>query len=205
MESLSRGAYEIAFIVNPQYTAIELLRDIIYNLGYREKLSDNKDEVVHKLLEALVNNYENGKRSIILIDEAHLIKDVQLFEELRMLLNFQHNHQFLLTLLLFGQPDLRERISNIKQFAQRVSLRFHLGALDREDVPKYIKHRLEVAGTNREIFENKSFDYIFNQSGGIPRRINQICDKALFTGYCEGLELVDPHTIETVVKDLESW
>ena len=88
LQTLGRGAYEIAYIVNPQLTAIELLRDIIYNLGYKEKMTNQKDEIIHKLVEALQNNYDNGKRSLIVVDEAHLIQDMLIFEELRVLLNY---------------------------------------------------------------------------------------------------------------------
>lgn len=204
LESLSKGAFELAFIVNPQFQAIELLRDIIYNLGFKEKLSNEKDAVVHKLTEVLHNNFDNGKRSIIIIDEAHLIQEIQIFEELRVLLNFQYNHRFLLTLLLLGQPELKEKINSIKQFAQRVAVHYHLVGLDKKEVPEYIKHRLQVAGSTKEIFSEESYDYIFKQSGGIPRRINQICDMALFTGYCEGRKLIDHKVIDVVVKDLEA-
>lgn len=204
LESIGKSAFEVAFIVNPQFSAIELLRDIIYNLGFKQKLSDQKDEVVHKLTEVLQNNFENGKRSVIVIDEAHLIGDIQIFEELRVLLNFQSNHQFLLTLLLLGQPELRERINNLKQFVQRVAISYNLVGLDKQDISKYIQHRLEVAGSTRKIFQDDCFDYIFRQSGGIPRRINQICDMALFTGYGEGKKTIDINTLEAVVKDLEA-
>lgn len=203
METIGRSAFEIASIVNPQFSAIELLRDIIYNLGFKEKLSDQKDEVVHKLLDVLNNNFDNGKRSVIIIDEAHLISDMLIFEELRVLLNYQRNHRFLMTLLLLGQPELKEKINNLKQFSQRVAIRCNLDPLGRTEVANYITHRLKVAGVQREIFKEDTYDYIFSQSGGIPRRINQICDMALFTGYGEGKDVVDSHIVEIVVKDLE--
>lgn len=201
---LSRSTYEIAFLVNPQFSATELLRDIIYNLGFKERLSHEKDEVVHKLVEVLQNNFDNGKRSIIIIDEAHLIQNAQIFEELRVLLNFQTNYHFLLTLLLLGQPELKEKINTLKQFAQRVAISYHLTTLAKEDIPRYINHRLKIAGSEREIFRKDAYDYIYRQSGGIPRRINQICDMALFTGFCEGKKEIDSDLIETVVKDLEA-
>ncbi|MBL7198467.1 MAG: AAA family ATPase [Candidatus Omnitrophica bacterium] len=202
LKTLIEDAFEVAFVVNPQFSAIELLRDIIYNLGYREKLTDQKDEVLHKLTDVLKNNFDNGKRSVIIIDEAHLIGEMQIFEELRVLLNYQYNHHFLLTLLLLGQPELRERINNLKQFSQRVAIRYRLDALDRQDVKLYIQFRLKVAGSPGEVFEESSYDYIFRHSGGIPRRINQICDMSLLTGYCEGVKTISPNLIEVVAKDL---
>lgn len=204
LEELSRGVYEVAFIVNPQLSPIELLRDIIYNLGMKEKLTNEKDEVIHKLVEILHNNADNGKHSVIIIDEAHLIQDLHIFEELRVLLNFQYQHRFLLTLLLLGQPELKEKINNLKQFSQRVAIHYHLVGLDKKEVPEYIKHRLKVAGATKEIFVEESYDYIFTQSGGIPRRINQVCDMALFTGCCESAKAIAPNIIDVVVKDLEA-
>jgi len=203
IEEIKRGPFEAAFIVNPQFSAIELLRDIIYNLGFREKLSGEKDEVIHKLLEVLRNNFENGKRSVVVIDEAHLIRDTSIMEELRVLLNFQYNHNFLLTLLLIGQPELRETINNIKPLSQRVAIWSHLAGLQKEDVGKYVGYRLHKAGATRQIFKEDCFDYIFKQTGGIPRRINQICDMALFTGYAERVDTIDDKLIDAVIRDIE--
>ncbi len=204
LETVSRGTFETAFIVNPQLSAIELLRDIIYNLGYKDKLTNEKDEIIHKLSEVLHNNFDNGKRSIIIIDEAHLIKELVIFEELRVLLNFQYSHHFLLTLLLLGQPELKEKINNLKQFSQRVAIRCHLIGLNKKDVSEYIQHRLAVAGSTKEIFDKDVYDHIYKQSGGIPRRINQICDMALFTGYCEGTPKIEIKIIDEVIRDLEA-
>ena len=204
LETIAKGAYESAFIVNPQFLAIELLRDIIYNLGFKDKLSSQKDEVVHKLTEVLRNNYDNGKRSIIIIDEAHLISDLQIFEELRVLLNYQHNHHFLLTLLLLGQPELREKVNNLKQFSQRIAIRYHLSGLSKDETPEYIRHRMEIAGSSREVFGDDTFEHIFKHTAGIPRRINQLCDMALLTGFCEKAKAISASVVESVSKDLEA-
>jgi type II secretory pathway predicted ATPase ExeA len=204
IKTLSQDAFEVAFVVNPQFLGIELMRHIIHSFGYKGNALDKKDEVVHKLVEILQNNYNNGKRSILIIDEAHVIDSLQIFEELRMLLNYQSNHHFLVTLLLLGQPELREKINNIKQLSQRVAISCKLDALDRQEIKNYINHRLTIAGCAKEIFESSAYDYIYRHSGGIPRRINQICDMALLTGYCEGASIIGPNIIETVAKDLIS-
>jgi general secretion pathway protein A len=204
LETISKSGYEVAFIVNPQFSGIELLRDIIYNLGYRENLSNQKDEVIHKLTEVLRDNFENGKRSVIMIDEAHLIQEIQIFEELRVLLNFQYEHKFLLTLVLLGQPPLKEKVNTLKQFSQRIAIRYHLVGLDKKEIAGYIQHRLTIAGCDKKIFEDRDYDYIFKQSGGIPRRINQICDMALFTAFGQHKKTIDPQMVESVVQDLEA-
>ena len=85
-----------------------------------------------------------------------------------------------------------------------MAIRYHLVGLDKKDIPKYIRHRLEVAGSTKKIFEEDSYDYVSKQSGGIPRRINQICDMALFTGCAEGVKTIDSEIFATVIKDLEA-
>ena len=202
LETISYEAYEMAFIVNPQLSAIELLRDIIYNLGYKEIVLKEKDEVIHKLVEILQNNFRNGKRSVIIIDEAHLIQELQIFEELRVLLNYQYNHHFLVTLLLLGQPELKDKINNLKQFTQRVAIHCHLTPLTKSDISNYVKHRLEVAGSTKKFFDDDCYEYIYNQTGGIPRKINQLCDMALFTGYSEGVKSISSEMIDKITKTL---
>ena len=95
------------------------------------------------------------------------------------------------------------RKKRMLELQQRIAVRYHLVGLGREEIPKYINHRLKVTGSTQEIFEKGSYDYIFRQSGGIPRRINQLCDMALLTGYYKGINTIDSATIEAVAKDLE--
>ena len=111
---------------------------------------------------------DNGKQTVVIIDEAHLIEDKLIFEELRLLLNFQYKNKFLLTLILLGQPELKEKINNIKQLQQRVAIKYHLGALSEPESAEYVNHRLRTAGGARKIFDDKSLKMIYGQSGGIP-------------------------------------
>lgn len=204
MEDLSRGQYEVGFVSNPQLSNVELLREILYSLGARENLPSAKTDILHRLDEMFHNNFDNGKQTVIFVDEAHLIDDRLIYEELRLLLNFQQNGRFLLTLLLIGQPDLREKVNAIKQFSQRVAIKFHLGPLDDADTRGYVQHRLKVAGREEPLFEDKALKAVYQESGGIPRRINQICDLALLTGYGRKVEKIDSDIIGEVVKDLEA-
>jgi general secretion pathway protein A len=203
LASLSKGKYETAFVINPQLSHVELLREILYDLGVKDNLPSQKTDILHSLNDILHNNMDNGKQTVAIIDEAHLIEDRLIFEELRLLLNFQYKNQFLLTLILLGQPELREKINNIKQLAQRIAIRYHLSGLTESETMEYMHHRLNVAGASREIFDKGALKIIYEQSGGIPRRINQISDMALLTGFGRQASIINEEIITEVIKDLE--
>ncbi len=204
LSSLSKGKYETAFVINPQLSALELLREILYDLGLKDNLPTQKTDILHSLDETLHHNVDDGKQTIVIIDEAHLIEDRLIFEELRLLLNFQYKNRFLLTLILLGQPELREKINNIKQLAQRIAIKYYLSGLSEPEILEYMQHRLKVAGSTRKIFDDNAIKIIYEQSGGIPRRVNQICDMALLTGFGSKAEIVNKEIVMEVVKDIES-
>jgi type II secretory pathway predicted ATPase ExeA len=200
--SLSKGKFETAFVINPQLSHVELLREIVYDLGLKDNLPTLKTDIMHRLNEMLQNNMNNGKNTVVIIDEAHLIEDVLIFEELRLLLNYQYKNKFLLTLILLGQPELKDKINNIKQLQQRIAIKYHLGNLNDKETQEYIQHRLKVGGGQRKIFKDSAVKLIFDQSGGIPRRINQICDLALLTGFSRQLPSIGEDMVKEVVEDL---
>lgn len=204
LSSLSKGKYETAFVINPQLTHVELLREILYNLGVKDNLPTLKTDILHSLNEILHNNMDNGKQTVVIIDEAHIIKDKLIFEELRLLLNFQYKNKFLLTLILLGQPELKEKINNIKQLQQRIAIKHHLVGLGNAETTEYIRHRLSVAGSSREIFDEAALKAVYEQSGGIPRRINQICDMALLAGFGSQKAAISEEIIMGTVSDLQS-
>ena len=198
LDNLPNDRYVKAFIFNPQLSSTELLYEIIYQLGMRDQAPTSKTEALHKLTDILNDNYAEGRHTVIVVDEAHLIEDRMIFEELRLLLNFQKRDSFLLTLILVGQPELREKIAHLKPFDQRISIRFHLKGLREEETRQYILYRLHVAGAAREIFEEEAFHAIHESTGGIPRRINQVGDLALLTGF--GLKV--PRITSAVVREV---
>ena len=201
IESLPKDQFTSAFIFNPQLTHVELLKEIVYQLGIREHISDQKTDVLHKLSDVLTDNYAEGRHTVVVVDEAHLIEDRLIFEELRLLLNFQKKDKFLLTLILVGQPELRDKITNIKPFDQRIALRFHLRGLKPEETRTYILHRLKVAGAQRSIFEEDTFLSVHESTGGIPRRINQVCDLALLNGFGMRAPMITTAIIKEVIMD----
>lgn len=201
LESLPSDQFVKAFIFNPQLSATELLYEIIYQLGIRDQAPASKTDALHRLSDILQDNYSEGRHTVIVVDEAHLIEDRMIFEELRLLMNFQKTDTFLLTLILVGQPELREKIAHLKPFDQRISIRFHLKGLKEEETRQYIMHRLRIAGASQDIFEEEAYSAVHESTGGIPRRINQICDLALLTGFGMKASAINSAIIREVVMD----
>jgi len=206
-KELDKDIYRMAFISNPYLSYEELLMHIVYNLG-GESSPPNKSEVfvnviLEKLNDILINNMRDGKRTVIVIDEAHIISDKKVWEEIRLLLNFQLDDRFLLTLLIMGQPELKKIIDANKEFSQRIAVKSHLGSLTEDETKKYILHRLEVAGRVEPVFTDEAYKEIFNKTGGIPRRINHLCDLALLSGSGDGVKLIGKDIIKDVSNDLE--
>lgn len=207
IDSLHLKDYQIAFISNPQLRAIELLRSIARHLGAEDlpsKFSDMSADYFLEVIEnILINNAKDGRETLVIIDEAHVITDLEVLEELRLLLNFQLGNSFLLTLLLMGQPELQEKIDKNKQLLQRIALSYHLGPLSPEEVTTYISHRLQVAGASREIFSPQAIQVIHKISGGIPRRINHICDLCLFMGSVNNAKVINEQIAAEAVSSFE--
>ena len=202
---LSSDKYQVAYINNPQLDYIDLLRAIVRKLKPVE-LSSNKrelstDALLEHLENILVNNANDGKKTVVIIDEAHIIKDENIFESLRLLLNFQLKDRFLLSLLLFGQPELKQSIQNNKQFEQRLAVKCNIGPFDQENTSAYVLHRLSRS-QNRErvIFTTDALKTIFDYSHGIPRRINRICDLSLLVGCGSQLDSIDSNVVLEAVN-----
>jgi general secretion pathway protein A len=189
--------YQSVFILNPRLSGIELLKEIVWQLTGSSS-TNNKVDLFHALQETLYANHRSGKHTVIVVDEAQAIMGYDCFEELRLLLNFQLNDAFLLTLVLMGQPEFKSKIFNMPQLGHRMAVRYHLNALDETETKEYVIHRLEVAGARQGIFTEDAYEGIYFYSTGIPRRINNICDLALLVGYGEGLKSIDRTTISKV-------
>jgi hypothetical protein len=133
------------------------------------------------------------------------ITDRQAFEELRLLLNFQLNNRFLLTLILVGQPELNETLKKIPQFEQRIALKYHLSSLSYEEMVQYIHYRLKKAGLSRTVFTSEALELIFKYSEGIPRKINNLCDMGLLVGWSMKSEYVSEQIINNVLNEKKQW
>jgi len=196
--------YKAVFILNPRLSGLEFIQETVHQLSSGEITPpSSKIELFHALHKILYANYNLGRHSVITVDEAQAIENKEIFEELRLLLNFQLDNAFLLTIILLGQPELKETVLNLPQLNQRMSVRFHIKGLSAKETKEYILHRLEVAGAKKPIFGEKSFEQIFYSSLGIPRRINNICDLALLVGCGDNLETIDKITVKKVCEDLD--
>jgi general secretion pathway protein A len=205
LQNLGAERYKIAFINNPQVSSPELLRSIVRSLKATElpqKMTElMSDALLEVLQDVLVNNMRDGKETVIIVDEAHIIKDDGIFETLRLLLNFQLQDKFLLTLFLFGQPELRDKINNYKQLEQRIAVRCHLDRFAEKETAAYIQHRMKVAGREDQVFSPEALKLVHEKTGGIPRRINHLCDLSLLTGFGRKAEKIDPDVIERSSKE----
>lgn len=203
LKEISKEKYKVAYVTNPRLEDIDLLRMIVYFLGVAEP-PEKKADVLITLNNVVLDNMRDGKETVVVIDEAHCIEKNSIFEELRLLLNLQLPDRFLLTLILMGQPELLQKIEMNKQLNQRINIKCHLESLKSKETGEYIKHRLSVAGSDRDIFDDDAVESVYNYSGGIPRRINQVCDMALFTGFCMKEKIVTEKVVDEVTKSLVS-
>ncbi len=194
--------YQSVFILNPRLYGQELVQEILYQLTGGE-IPPNKIDLFHSLHRVLYTNNNTNKHTIIVIDEAQAIRDKEIFEELRLLLNFQLDNAFLLTIILLGQPELKDMIAGLPQFTQRMAVRFHLKALNEKEVSEYILHRLKMAGATKGIFTDDAVKEVYFCSNGIPRMVNNICDMALLVGFGSGVKNITKDAVVKVKEDMD--
>lgn len=181
---------EVALVHQPCKTPEEFLREVLYQLG-QEAGEMDRAGVVHRICELLYEHHTAGKSTILVIDEGQLLAQPALFEEMRLLLNFQLNDAFLVTLLLLGQAGLAEKLRQYAPLDQRLATRGVLQPMGQSEVDRYLGHRLRVAGRQEPIFTPDAVELIYEYSEGVPRRINNLCDIALVIGYSRKLEEID--------------
>lgn len=201
IQRLEAERYEIALLTNPGWTPIDFLRDVLYQLGTPAP-EGSKPDLLNRLNEVFFGNFQAGRDTVVIVDEAQLIDDEAVFEEFRLLLNFQTDDRFLLTLLLVGSSELDAKVSRVKHLAQRVAIRYHLNTLDETHTAGYIAHRLKMAGRAREIFTADAVKLIFDFTRGTPRQINNVCDLSLLVGVSRKLPAIDARTVAEVIKDM---
>lgn len=200
---MNKEKYKVALVVNPAIPLLELLGEIVYQLGGENPAGERKIDILRRLNEILYSVSQDGKHTVIIIDEAQTIAEDSVFDELRLLLNFQVNERFLLTLLLLGQPELREKIEGTRQFKQRLALRYHLTTLTEVETKAYIGHRCLVAGKEIPPFSDGAYKLIYEYSQGLPREINNICDLSLVIGMGERADSVCERIAGEVIKDFQ--
>ncbi len=154
----------------------------------------------------LIEQYSNGKKVVLIIDEAQNLSH-RVLEEVRMISGIETHKEKVLRIILAGQPELKESLDaeNMKQLLQRVRLRFHIGPLDCRELREYVERRLAVAGRQEaDLFADDSFDSIYRFSGGVPRLINTLCDTALLCAFADEKEIVEAIDIIAAAEEL-NW
>ncbi|MBI5673572.1 MAG: AAA family ATPase [Nitrospirae bacterium] len=203
---LPRSRYEIGLVSNPTILGSEFLGEILFQLGLDPH--GTRVEQLRRLNDQLLANYHRDVDTVVVVDEAQaiehdrFIEHDRLFEELRLLSNFQLNDRFLITLVLVGQPELRERITRIPQLAQRVAIQHHIDYLDRAETKAYILARLAAAGSNFGIFSPRAISSIYHRTGGVCRLINSLCDLCLYFGHVSGARQIRRALVEKVGNEL---
>jgi len=201
----NEAKYNMALVVNPAISSIEMLREILYQLGDDVEKGSDKIDILRTLNNRLYKNANENRHTIVIIDEAQAIESKEVFEEIRLLLNFQSNDKFLLTLLLIGQPELKEKVGAIPQLEQRLSVKYNLQSLSLEDTVQYVKHRCQTAGRKEDAFTDSAYKLIYEVSLGIPRKINNICDIGCMTGSAKQADVIDEEIIKMVAEDLKEY
>lgn len=201
IQRLEAERYEIGLLTNPRWNATDFLREALYQLGV-ETTEKSKPELLHMLNDLFFRHYREGRDTVIIVDEAQLLDDEGVFEELRLLMNFQTDDRFLVTVLLIGSPELREKVRRLKHLDQRITIRYHLNTLDDAHTSAYIAHRLTMAGRTDPIFTEEAVKLIFDFTRGTPREINNLCDVALLVGYTKRLEQINEKVVAEVIKDM---
>jgi len=163
---------------------------------------DSDIAVYDALVDSFVREYGKGRRTLLILDEAQNLS-IDALEELRLLSNVNSEKDLILQILLVGQPELRAKLSRpeLKQFAQRVSVDFHLRPLDREETHAYIRHRIKVAGGSTALFLPEAVEFMYARTHGVPRLLNQLGDFALVYAFADGRTSIDADLIAQVVRD----
>lgn len=185
--------------VQPNMAPLDLLRNIAREMTSTPLPAERSNMVADALLEitekALTENRRDGKHTVLIIDEAHMLDNEAVLEMLRLLLNFQSDDAFLLTLLFLGHLELTERVAGLKQLAQRIPITCTLRHFNGTDTAKYIQTRLAVVGRKDPLFQDDAINLIFRNSGGIPRRINTLCDVSLALGCAQQASRIDTNLV----------
>ncbi len=191
------AACDVAYIFNPKLTVEELLATICSEFGIACPSGNSSIKRFVDCINAhLLDGYARGRQAVLIIDEAQNLAP-EVLEQMRLLTNLETNERKLLQIILIGQPELATMLDRpeLKQLAQRIVARYHLGPLTRAETAAYIQHRLAVAGTQRPLFPAGLMRRLHRVSGGVPRLINVLCDRALLGAYVQGKERVDRKTL----------
>ena len=203
LDALPEEEYEAALlvIIHSGITASWLLKRIALQLGV-ENPAEEKLALLSQLYQRLVKIYEQGKKAVVLIDEAQMLATKEIMEEFRGLLNLEVPERKLLSFVFFGLPEIEDNLRLDPPLAQRVALKYRLEPVSLEATDAYVRHRLRLAGAPRVPFSSAAVARVHAHSRGTPRLINTLCDNALFEGFVGRAKEIDERLVDRVARDL---
>ncbi len=193
-----------AVVSQTQLTPTQFLQAVLAEFGFKP-FNKRKVELLDILNNFLIEQYSNGKKVVLIVDEAQNLS-MKVLEEIRMLSGIETHKEKVLRIILAGQPELKETLESpsLKQLLQRVRLRFHIGPLDSSDIREYIAHRMAVAGCeDPDVFGEDCYEVIYNYTGGIPRLVNTLCDTALLVAFADEKHSLTANEIMAAVDELD--
>ena len=195
---------DVAFILNPRLTVRELLESLCDELSidYPVESPLSIKQYIDRLNRHLLHVHSRNRSTVMIIDEAQNLSPAVL-EQIRLLTNLETNERKLLRIILIGQPELGDTLDRheLRQLAQRITARYHLEALDSDDIHAYISHRLRISGASAEIFTRSARQLIYRQTHGVPRLINVLCDRCLLGAYVDGIHRVNRRIVSQAARE----
>lgn len=195
---------DVALILNPRVSAVELLASLCDELGIDYARDTTSIKRLTDVLNAhLLETHARGQRTVLIIDEAQNL-DADALEQVRLLTNLETTREKLLQIVLIGQPELRSLLAReeLRQLSQRITARYHLEPIQRGETAAYIRHRLQVCGATEAIFDEAAIDMVQKLSGGVPRLINVMCDRAMLGAYVENKRKVDAAIVIRAAREV---
>jgi general secretion pathway protein A len=190
-------------VVFPQMPPEQLLAYLAGQLtGSSFASTPTIDQCLRRIETRLADNAADGKHAVVVLDEAHVLRQTQALETIRLLLNLEHNGQAPVSFVLVGQTGLLVAVERMPELEERLAVKCLLKPLAPAETSAYVQHRLNAAGAKRTIFSDAALDAIHQQTLGIPRKINRLCDLALLVGFAEELPIIGPEQIESISSEL---
>lgn len=204
LSELDPQHYDSALILNPRMNETQMLRAILTELG-EPNLAKGKNDLVAQMNQLLLDRIAKGREIVLIIDEAQNLS-FEVFEQVRLLSNLETDKQKLLQIVLMGQTELKERLADekLRQLRQRILVHYELRPFSREEMDRYIHHRLSVSGSNgRPHFTPWALRHLYRASKGVPRVINNLCDKALLSSFIRDSDEVNYWDARRASRELQ--
>jgi len=203
LEEMEENTFEAALlvVVHSSVSSEWLFKKFALQLGVKD-VKEDKVELLTQIYRRLYEIIEEDKKAVVMIDEVQMLNSKEIMEEFRGLLNMESSEGKMLNIIFFGLPELEDVLALDEPLKQRVAVKIRLKEFSEKDTTDYIKHRLHVAGCQRDIFTEEAINLVYQATNGTPRLINAVCDNALLEGYLAKVNIIDGATVKTVAVDL---